>query len=50
MLLDHDGPAVLSGYDNDLYNDPLSDWERVSVKPPTVEKVAVRTEILWVKR
>ncbi|WP_419923601.1 DNA adenine methylase [Candidatus Poriferisocius sp.] len=50
VLLGHEGPAVLSGYDNDLYNDVLSDWERVSVKPPKVEKAAVRTEMLWVKR
>jgi len=50
VLLDHEGPAVLSGYDNEFYNDALSGWERVSVKPPKVEKAAVRTEMLWVKR
>ncbi len=49
-LLAHRGPAVLSGYDNEIYADALSDWERVSVKPPKVEKAAVRTEMLWVKR
>lgn len=50
VLLEHEGPAVLSGYDNDIYNETLSDWEKVSVKPPKVEKAAVRTEMLWVKR
>lgn len=49
-LVKHSGPVVLSGYDNDLYNDNLSDWEHVSVKPPKVEKAAVRMEKLWVKR
>ena len=50
VLSEHRGPAVLSGYDNDLYNEALADWEKVSVKPPKVEKAAVRTETLWVKR
>ena len=45
----HRGPAVLSGYENDLYDDALSGWEKVSVKPPKVEKAAVRTEVLWVR-
>ncbi len=49
-LLAHRGPAVVSGYSNDLYAEILSDWEHVSMKPPKVEKAAVRTEMLWVKR
>ncbi len=49
-LIAHQGPVVLSGYDNDLYNDRLAEWERVNVKPPKVEKAAVRMEVLWVKR
>ena len=28
VLLDHKGPVLLSGYDNDLYNDRLSGWRR----------------------
>jgi len=48
-LIKHEGPVVLSGYDNDLYNDFLEDWTHVSVKPPKVEKAAVRMEKLWVK-
>jgi len=45
----HRGPAVLSGYDNALYNERLADWEHVFLKPPKVEKAAVRMEKLWVK-
>lgn len=48
-LMKHPGPVVLSGYDNELYNDFLVDWRDVSVKPPKVEKAAVRMEKLWVK-
>ena len=50
VLMEHEGPAVLSGYDNELYNSRLRDWEQISVKPPKVEKAAVRTERLWIKR
>jgi len=50
VLRAHPGPVVLSGYDNELYNGMLADWEQVSVKPPKVEKAAVRMERLWVKR
>lgn len=28
VLLDHKGPVLLSGYDNDLYNDRLRGWHR----------------------
>lgn len=49
-LLAHRGPAVLSGYDNDLYNSALGEWEQVLVKPPKVEKAAARIEKLWVRR
>ena len=45
VMQSHKGPAVLSGYDNSV----LSDWQQVSVKPPKVEKAAVRIEKLWVK-
>ncbi|WP_345264710.1 DNA adenine methylase [Nocardioides nanhaiensis] len=49
-LVKHPGPAVLSGYDNDLYNDYLSEWDQVVIKPPKVEKAAVRLEKLWIRR
>lgn len=28
MLLVHKGPVIISGYDNDLYNDRLQDWHK----------------------
>lgn len=49
LLAKHPGPVVLSGYENDLYNSYLADWEHVSLKPPKVEKAAIRLERLWVK-
>lgn len=45
----HTGPAALSGYANELYDDTLSGWTRITMKPPKVEKGAARSEILWVK-
>jgi DNA adenine methylase len=50
VLVAHAGPVVLSGYANDLYDQALVGWERIEVKPPKVEKAAVRMEMLWVKR
>lgn len=50
VLCMHPGPVVLSGYDNGLYNDRLREWEQILLKPPKVEKAAVRTEKLWVRR
>lgn len=49
VLRAHPGPVVLSGYDNAIYSDYLGDWKQVSVRPPKVEKAAVRMEKLWVK-
>lgn len=48
-LVAHPGPAVISGYANQLYDEKLADWKRVLVKPPKVEKAAKRMEVLWVK-
>lgn len=48
-LLSHPGPVVVSGYANEMYDDALSRWRRVTMKAPKVEKGAVRTEVLWVK-
>lgn len=45
----HPGPVVLSGYANQLYDEALTGWRRVVVKPPKVEKAAIRMETLWVK-
>lgn len=49
VLATHPGPVVLSGYDNQLYDERLPDWRKVTVKPPKVEGGASRTEVLWVK-
>lgn len=49
ILRAHPGPAVLSGYANELYDRALTGWRHVVVKPPKVEKAAQRMEKLWVK-
>jgi DNA adenine methylase len=48
-LMQHRGPAVLSGYANSLYDDTLTDWKRVVMKAPKVEKGAYREEVIWIK-
>ena len=48
-LMQHRGPAVLSGYANSLYDDTLTDWKRVVMKAPKVEKGAYRAEVIWIK-
>ncbi|MDX6308449.1 MAG: adenine methylase [Nocardioidaceae bacterium] len=50
LLAAHAGPVVLSGYENELYDKRLAGWQHISLKPPKVEKAAVRVEKLWVKR
>ena len=51
VLAAHPGPVVLSGYENELYSERLRHgWDEIRIKPPKVEKAAVRTEMLWVKR
>ncbi|TQI68981.1 DNA adenine methylase [Clostridium sp. KNHs216] len=48
VLLQHKGPVLLSGYDNDLYNDMLSGWQKDQILT-TAEKGLRRTETLWIK-
>lgn len=48
-LASHPGPAVISGYENSIYDRHLRGWKKINVKPPKVEKQAVRMEVLWVK-
>lgn len=45
----HPGPAVISGYENSIYDQHLRGWKKILVKPPKVEKQAVRMEVLWAK-
>lgn len=46
-LLEHKGMVILSGYDNDLYNDKLLGWRKYQ-KLGRVCSTAVRTETIWV--
>lgn len=46
VLLGHEGPVLLSGYDNDLYNDRLRGWHREERQCLT-RTSAKRTEVLW---
>lgn len=51
ILLDrlnaHTGPVILSGYENDLYNDLLTSWRKEVVKAKA-EGGASRKEVLWI--
>ena len=46
VLKNHPGKVLLSGYDNDLYNDVLSGWTKVH-KDTCAEHGLKRTETLW---
>ena len=45
-LLKHPGKIIISGYDNDLYNDMLKGWVKVQ-KHTTAERGIQRTETIW---
>jgi DNA adenine methylase len=46
VLLAHQGPVILSGYDSSLYNDRLKGWYREEAV--SYSQVASRkTEVLW---
>lgn len=47
-LLQHQGPVILSGYQNEIYEKHLSDWRKISISN-TAEKGLKREEILWIK-
>ncbi|PBC35772.1 DNA methyltransferase [Rhodococcus sp. ACPA4] len=49
-LVAHPGPVVISGYANHLYDEKLTGWKKILIKPPKVEKAAERMEVLWVKK
>lgn len=46
VLLSHKGPVLLSGYDNDLYNDRLKGWHREETTCYT-QVCSKKKEILW---
>jgi DNA adenine methylase len=45
-LLQHTGPVMLSGYDNDIYNTYLAGWRKESI-PARAENSLPRIESLW---
>lgn len=45
-LKQHPGPVMLSGYENDLYNDLLEGWRKIQIAT-TAEKGKHRIETLW---
>lgn len=47
-LKQHQGPVLLSGYDNELYNDLLPGWRKDQIVT-IAEKGKHRTETLWIK-
>ncbi len=46
-LKKHAGPVLLSGYDNELYNDLLDDWQKETFEA-CAETGSKRTEVLWI--
>ncbi len=46
VLSAHPGPVMLSGYDNDLYNDFLKHWAKITCTARCYSNNA-RTEVLW---
>ena len=46
VLLAHKGPVLLSGYDNELYNDRLKDWHREETVSYS-QVCSKKREILW---
>lgn len=46
VLNNSDAKILLSGYDSDLYNERLSNWDRLEFSA-TTEKGLPRTEVLW---
>lgn len=45
-LMEHDGPVILSGYENDMYNDMLNGWAKAH-KPGISNSGAARIETIW---
>lgn len=45
-LSSHPGPVMLSGYDNNLYNDLLAPWTKITCTA-RCDSNNVRTEVLW---
>ena len=46
ILIRHKGPAMISGYDNPMYNEILKEWYKDSIET-TAEKGSKRIETIW---
>jgi len=46
-LDDHPGPVILSGYDNELYNERLKQWKRKTISA-LADKGRLREEVVWI--
>lgn len=46
VLKKHKGKVMISGYDNDLYNETLVGWHKYT-KNTTAESAIKRTEVVW---
>lgn len=46
LLKQHSGPVILSGYNSDLYNDLLHDWDTTEIKT-NAEQGKERIEVIW---
>lgn len=47
-LLQHQGPVMISGYDNEMYNNMLHLWRKEQIDT-TAEKGLHRVETMWIK-
>ena len=45
-IISHPGRILISGYDNEMYNDYLHNWHK-AYKTTVAEAGQKRTEILW---
>lgn len=48
-LVQHHGPVIISGYDNNLYNEMLMNWEKDSI-PSNAQGGLHRVETIWIKK
>lgn len=46
LLKQHKGPVILSGYNSNLYNNSLKDWNKIEIKT-NAEQGKKRIEVIW---
>lgn len=46
LLKQHKGPVILSGYNSNLYNNLLKDWNKIGIKT-NAEQGKKRVEVIW---